>query len=88
MDYYAYGPWENHVDRKDGVMVGRYRTTVEGMFEEYVKPQSMGNRGGLRTLRLTDNAGRGVQIDTEGDVSFSILPWTDADLAGAAHLCR
>ena len=86
VDYYAYGPWENHVDRKDGVMVGRYRTTVEGMFEEYVKPQSMGNREGLRTLRLTDNAGRGVQIDTEGDVSFSILPWTDADLAGAAHL--
>lgn len=86
VDYYAYGPWENHVDRKDGVLVGRYRTTVEGMFEEYVKPQSMGNREGLRSLRLTDDAGRGVQIDTEGDVSFSVLPWTDEDLMNAAHL--
>ncbi len=86
VDYYAYGPWENHVDRKDGVLVGRYSTTVEGMFEEYVKPQSMGNREGLRSLRLTDADGRGVQIDTEGDVSFSVLPWTDEDLMNAKHL--
>ncbi len=86
VDYYALGPWENHVDRKDGVLVGRYRTTVEGMFEEYVKPQTMGNREGLRSLRLTDDAGRGVQIDTEGDVSFSVLPWTDEDLMKASHL--
>ncbi len=80
VDYYGLGPWESHVDRKDGCLVGRYATTVEGMFEEYVKPQSMGNREGLRSLRLTDKDGRGVQIDTEGDVSFSVLPWTDEDL--------
>ncbi len=86
VDYHALGPWENYVDRKDGCLVGRYSTTVEGMFEEYVKPQTMGNREGLRSLKLTDDAGRGVQIDTEGDVSFSVLPWTDEDLMNADHL--
>ena len=60
VDYYAYGPWENYNDRKDGCMVGRYTTTVDDMAEKYVKPQSMGNREGLRELKLTDASGKGV----------------------------
>ena len=84
--YYAYGPWENTVDRKDGVMVGRYTTTATGeMADRYVKPQSSGSREGLRELVLTDNNGQGVKIETEGNVSFSALPYTDADLMHAQH---
>ena len=86
VNYYAYGPWENTVDRKDGVMVGRYTTTANGeMADRYVKPQSSGSREGLRELVLTDNSGQGVKIETEGNVSFSALPYTDADLMHAQH---
>ena len=86
VNYYAYGPWENTVDRKDGVMVGRYTTTTTGeMADRYVKPQSSGSREGLRELVLTDNNGQGVKIETEGNVSFSALPYTDADLMNAQH---
>ena len=86
VDYYACGPWENYNDRKDGCMVGRYRTTVDGMAEKYVKPQSMGNREGLRELQLRDASGRGVCIRTEGEVSFSALRYTDEDLMNAKHM--
>lgn len=85
VDYYAYGPWENYIDRKDGCMVGRYRTTVKEMEERYVKPQSMGNREGLRELKLTNHEGEGICIETEGNVSFSALRYTDADLMNAKH---
>ncbi|MDE6177205.1 MAG: beta-galactosidase, partial [Paramuribaculum sp.] len=85
VDYYALGPWENYVDRKDGVMAGRYSTTVGDMTEPYVKPQSTGGREDLRELTLTDGTGRGIRIATEGKVSFSILPYTDADLMKARH---
>lgn len=85
VDYYAYGPWENYSDRKDGCMIGRYKTVVDDMCEEYMKPQSMGNREGLRELILTDKTGRGVKIATEGDVSFSVLRYTDTDLMKASH---
>ena len=85
VSYYAYGPWENTVDRKDGVVVGRYKTTVAEMADHYVKPQSSGSREGLRELVLTDNNGQGVKIETEGNVSFSALPYTDADLMNANH---
>ena len=85
VEYYAYGPWENHTDRKDGCMVGIFKTTVDDMLVPYVKPQSTGNREGLRCLKLTDANGKGVSITTEGNVSFSALRYTDEDLMNANH---
>ncbi len=85
VDYYAYGPWENHVDRKESCLVGRYTTTVDQMFWPYIKPQSTGNREGLRELTLTDADGHGIRIKTEGNVSFSALRYTDKDLMEAPH---
>ena len=85
VDYYAYGPWENYIDRKEGCMIGRYSTTVDDMEERYVKPQSMGNRESLRELKLTGKDGCGIRIETEGAVAFSALRYTDADLMNARH---
>ena len=78
--------WENYSDRKEGCQVGRYATTVEQMDEAYVKPQSMGNREGLRELKLTDASGKGICIRTEGNVSFSALRYTDEDLMNTNHM--
>ncbi|MCM1483420.1 MAG: DUF4981 domain-containing protein [Muribaculaceae bacterium] len=86
VDYYAHGPMENYVDRKDGALVGRYATTVGQMPVQYVKPQSTGGREGLRELALTTADGRGIKIETEGNVSFSILPYTDEDLMKTNHM--
>ena len=86
VDYYAYGPWENYCDRKDGVLVGRYATTVDQMPERYVKPQSTGGREGLRELTLSDGKGFGVRVETEGDVAFSALRFTDEDLMNGLHM--
>ncbi len=86
MEYYAYGPWENSNDRIDGVQVGRYKTTVAQMPENYVKPQSTGNREGLRELILTNDEGEGIKIETEGKVNFSALQFTDKDLMDAQHM--
>lgn len=65
---------------------GEGTEAVEGMKEEYVKPQSMGNREGLRELKMTDASGKGVQILTEGKVSFSALRYTDEDLMNCNHM--
>ena len=86
VNYYAYGPWENSNDRIDGVMVGRYTTTVAEMPERYVKPQSTGNREGLRELTLTNDKGEGIKIETEGKVNFSALQFTDKDLMDSQHM--
>ncbi len=87
VDYYAYGPWENYSDRKAGTMIGRYKATVDNMSGNYVKPQSGGNREGLRELSLTNAKGVGLNIKVlAGDCSFSALRYTDAALMNARHL--
>ena len=78
-------PWENLSDRLDGCPVGRYTTTVDDLLWPYVKPQSTGNREGLRELTLTNAEGRGIRIETEGRVSFSALRYTDEDLMKTLH---
>lgn len=85
VDYYALGPWENYVDRKDGCLVGRYETSVDSMASPYVKPQTTGGREELRELTLRDRSGFGIRVETQGDVAFSALRYTDADLMEAAH---
>lgn len=85
IEYYARGPLANYCDRKTGEMFGRYTTTVDGMRELYVKPQSMGNREDLRDVTFSDGKGCNLKIQTEGQVAFSALHFTDADLMAASH---
>ena len=86
VEYYAYGPFENYVDRRGGSTLGRYYTTVSDMFEPYPMPQSMGNREGLRDLLLFNpDEGYGVKVQTRGDVAFSVLHYSDEALKKANH---
>ena len=86
INYYARGPWENYNDRQDAAFFGRYNTTVSDMFSELSRPQSCGNRTGLRDVTLTDTlSGLALRIETEGQVSFSALHYEDKTLANTKH---
>ena len=71
VEYYAKGPWSNYIDRQRSQMLGRYTTTVDGMFEEQSAPQTMGDRQGLRNLKLSGN-GTSLDITVEGMLTFSL----------------
>ena len=87
IEYYAYGPYENYVDRRGGSALGRYYTTVSDMFEPYPMPQSMGNREGLRDLLLfSPEEGIGIKVQTRGDVAFSLLHYSDEHLKRTDHI--
>lgn len=88
LEYYARGPWENYVDRKQASLLGRYTTTVQDMVEPYAKPQSMGNRENLRDLTLRDPSDKTcIRIEAqESDVAFSLLPYSDVTLKNASHM--
>ena len=85
IDYYAHGPLENSNDRLDGCPLGIYKSTVPEMLVNYVKPQTCGNREGLREMTLTDNNGFALKIETQGAVSFQALEYTDKDLMESNH---
>lgn len=87
VEYYAYGPYENYVDRRGGSSLGRYYTTVSDMFEPYPMPQSMGNREGLRDLMLfSEEEEVGIKVQTRGDVAFSLLHYSDEHLKRTDHI--
>lgn len=87
IEYYAYGPYENYVDRRGGSTLGRYYTTVSDMFEPYPMPQSMGNREGLRDLLLfSPEKEIGIKVQTRGDVAFSLLHYSDEHLKRTDHI--
>lgn len=44
--------------------VGRYTLDANDT-GKYVKPQSMGNREGLRSMDLKDASGKGIRIQTQ-----------------------
>jgi beta-galactosidase len=85
VEYVGRGPWENFSDRKTGAYFGRYTSTVTDMFERYAHPQTMGTREDLRELRLTNAEGQGIMVETEGEVSFSVLHYDDETLANCLH---
>ena len=85
IDYYAHGPLENYCDRLDGCPIGRYTSTALGMIEYNQKPQTTGGREGLRELTLTAPDGFALTVQTEGQVAFSLLPYSDVELSQANH---
>ena len=85
VNYYARGPLENYTDRCTGSNLGRYATTVFDMNEYYLRPQTMGNRQDLRELTLSDGQGNEINIQTEGQVAFSTLYWSDQTLKSYMH---
>ena len=74
------GPHENYPDRKTSAFVGVWDGTVNGMTEEYEKPQSMGERCDVKWVTFTDDKGEGVRFCTGGTFDFSALHYLDEEL--------
>ena len=74
------GPHENYPDRKTSAFVGVWDGTVNGMTEEYEKPQSMGERCDVKWVTFTDDKGEGVRFRTGGTFDFSALHYLDEEL--------
>ena len=70
----------NYTDRQTSAFLGVYRNTVTGMKGDYVHSESMGNRGDIRWVTLTDKNNRGIRIVSEGPLAFSALHATEKDL--------
>lgn len=84
--YYGRGPHNNYNDRMNGAFVELYSSTVENQFVNFPKPQSMGNREGVRWCALTDTDGMGVQfVSISSPFSASALPWSAMQMVEAPH---
>ena len=87
VEYFGRGPVENYVDRNAGSMVGRYKTSVEEMYVNYVRPQENGHRTDTRWVSFTNTVGRGLLVLAEKTIGFNALQNTveDFDSEESSH---
>ena len=84
--YLGRGDNETYSDRMQSGKIGLYQTTAERMFHYYVTPQSTGNRTDVRWMKLTDEAGQGIFVDSNRPFQFSVIPFADDVLEKARHI--
>lgn len=60
LTWYGLGPADTYCDREKGGKLGTYHKKVAENLAEYLVPQECGNHTGVRSVRITDNKGRGI----------------------------
>ncbi len=77
IDFYGKGPWENYCDRNSAALIGHYIQKVEDQYHYgYVRPQESGTHTGLRYLKILDDSGYGLEINSYDEFSASALPFS------------
>ncbi len=70
--YFGRGPWENYSDRNTSSFVGLYKDEVANQAtRNYIRPQESGYKTDTRWLTLTNNEGKGMQVEGVQPFCFS-----------------
>jgi beta-galactosidase len=92
VEWLGLGPHENYADRRASATLGRWRSSVDDMFEPYLMPQEHGARTGVRWLAVSQRPRPamttvGVVVaapELEGGLTFT-ASHVGADELYAAH---
>lgn len=79
--YKGFGPLESYIDKRVASDFGEYENTADGAYFRYVKPQESGSHFGTVELSLEN----GLTVTAEKPFSFSVLPYSTAELMRAKH---
>lgn len=82
--YYGYGPEENYVDKRESAYVDQFGTTVEKMYEDYIRPQENGSRYNCRYVRLENTRYKFV-VEAEKYLDFGASEYTMQELMEQKH---
>jgi len=85
VEYFGYGPHENYIDKRQSVLKGRFVSSVDGMFENYLVPQENGSRCGTEWVVITGQEGLGLRLASEHEFSFNVSHFTPEELTAAGH---
>lgn len=85
VEYFGYGPYENYLDKCHHVKKGKYLTTVDSLFEDYLIPQENGSHCGSEWVIVSDELGMGLKFTNDADFSFNASHYTSEDLISARH---
>lgn len=85
VQWFGRGPHENYCDRKESALLGRYESSVDDLFENYVIPQENGNKTDTRWVKVTNDQGIGFMYTSDRTFDHSVQHYTANDLYKAMH---
>ncbi|MFT3785126.1 MAG: glycoside hydrolase family 2 TIM barrel-domain containing protein [Tepidisphaeraceae bacterium] len=83
--WFGRGPGATYPDRTLAGLFGRYTSSVNDLYEQYARPQTMGNHADTSWVALTDAAGRGVLFSSPESFAFTASHFTEQDLSHKKH---
>ncbi|TWO34541.1 DUF4981 domain-containing protein [Seonamhaeicola sediminis] len=81
-EWYGKGPGSSYSDRKTGMRMGVYNTTIEDLFTNYIKPQANGNRSEVRWVEVKGQDTQ-LHISSNKPINFSLQKYDAHQLAKA-----
>ena len=82
--YFGLGPMENYIDKRNAASHGLYRDTVDGLQEDYIRPQENGAHGSCDYVLLESDKLRLIAVGPE-PFSFNASHYTQEELTEKAH---
>jgi len=82
--YYGLGPIENYIDKRHASYHSIFTDTVNGLHEDYIRPQENGAHGECDYTILESDALRMTIVSTEG-FSFNASHYTQEELTEKGH---
>ena len=82
--YYGLGPMENYVDKRHAAHHGLFTNTVDGLHEDYIRPQENGAHGDCDFVALESDTLRLTCVAPE-DFSFNASRYTAEELTQKGH---
>jgi len=87
VEWFGLGPEESYPDMRSAAFVGRHRRQMGDLIAPQVRPQEAGHRSDVRELVLSAPGIRErLRIRRiEGDLGFTLRPWSPAEVTSAEH---
>ncbi|MNB70350.1 Evolved beta-galactosidase subunit alpha [compost metagenome] len=85
VEYFGKGPHESYIDKGRSTKTGKYLTTVDDLFEDYIMPQENGSHNETEWVIVSSELGMGLRFDSGTPFSFNASHYTPEDLTEAGH---
>lgn len=84
VSYYGLGPMESYCDKRRAASYGIYNTTVEELYEDYLRPQENGSHCGCAYVKVCDGETT-LTATSEKEFSFNASAYTQEELQKKFH---
>jgi beta-galactosidase len=84
VEYYGYGPNESYMDKHRSSYIDRFKATVSGLHEDYLKPQENGSHYYCNYVKITDKRAT-LSVYGSKPLSFNASNYTIEELYRKKH---